>query len=192
MRIGDSAGQTKTFIAGIRAVTTGVNNAQPVVIDSNGQLGTVSSSRRYKEDIADMGDASARLQSLRPVTFRYKKSYDNGEKPIQFGLIAEEVAETFPELAVFNAEGQPETVKYQDLTPLLLNEFLKQHRQAGQMTATMGAQEEKAQRQQATIEDQERQILKLGARLSELEGLMRKTPKQKEENDPNPATIGGQ
>ena len=95
------------------------------MIDSNGQLGTVSSSRRYKEDIADMGDASARIETLRPVTFRYKKPYANGEKPVQFGLIAEEVAETFPELAVFNAAGQPETVKYQDLTPLLLNEVQK-------------------------------------------------------------------
>jgi hypothetical protein len=127
IRIG--TGQTRAFIAGIRGITTGVNDAATVVIDSAGQLGTVSSSRRYKEDIADMGEASARLQALRPVTFRYKKPYTNGEKPIQFGLIAEEVAETFPELAVFNAEGQPETVKYQDLTPLLLNEVQKQQRQ---------------------------------------------------------------
>ena len=85
----------------------------------------MSSSARYKEDINDMGDASARLRSLRPVTFRYKQPYANGEKPIQYGLIAEEVAAAFPELAVFNAEGQPETVKYQDLTPLLLNEVQK-------------------------------------------------------------------
>lgn len=125
IRIGESAAQTRAFIAGIRGKTTGANDAIPVVIDSTGQLGTVSSSARYKEDINDMGDASARLRALRPVTFRYRQPYANGEKPVQYGLIAEEVAAVFPELAVFNAAGQPETVKYQDLTPMLLNEVQK-------------------------------------------------------------------
>ena len=120
--IGTPGTQTKAFIAGIRGVTTGSATGINVLIDTNGQLGTVSSSRRYKEDITDMGEASARIAALRPVTFRYNKPYDNGEKPIQFGLIAEEVAEVFPELAVYNEEGKPETVKYQDLTPMLLNE----------------------------------------------------------------------
>ena len=117
--------QTATYVAGIRGGTTGSNNTQTVLIDINGQLGTVSSSRRYKEDIAGTGDASARLRALRPITFRYKRPFDNGEKPIQFGLITEEVASVFPELAVFNAEGQPESVKYHDLTPMLLNEVQK-------------------------------------------------------------------
>ena len=135
IRIGSS--QSKTFIAGIRGTTTGFNNAIPVVIDSSGQLGTVSSSRRYKENIMDMGDVSSRLHALRPVTFNYKKPYANGEKPVQFGLIAEEVAETFPELAVMNEQGLPETVKYQDLTPLLLNEFQKQQDRITAMTAEM-------------------------------------------------------
>jgi Chaperone of endosialidase len=127
IRIGFPTRQTKAFIAGIRGMTTANPNAIAVLIDSNGQLGTVSSSRRYKEDIADMADASARLLALRPVTFHYKKPYADGGKPTQYGLIAEEVAETFPELAVLNDQGQPETVKYQDLAPLLLNEFLKEH-----------------------------------------------------------------
>ena len=125
IRIGTAGTQSAAFVAGIRGVTTGANNAVSVLIDSNGQLGTISSSRRYKEDIADMGDASARIPALRPVTFHYKQAYANGEKPIQYGLIAEEAAAVFPELAVFNAEGQPETVKYQDLTPMLLNEVQK-------------------------------------------------------------------
>ena len=125
IRIGAGEIQTRTFVAGILGVTTGVNDAVPVVVDSNGQLGTISSSRRYKEEITDMGDLSERLMSLRPVTFRYRRPYTNGDKPVQFGLIAEEVAEVFPELAVRNAQGQPETVKYQDLTPLLVNEVKK-------------------------------------------------------------------
>jgi hypothetical protein len=114
-----------------------VADAVNVLIDSNGQLGTISSSRRYKEDIADMGDVSARLEALRPVTFRYKKPFANGEKPVQYGLIAEEVAEAFPELTVRNAEGQPETVKYQDLTPLLLNEFLKERRHSKDVESSL-------------------------------------------------------
>lgn len=125
IRIGKNGLHTRSFVAGIVGVTTEVNDAVQVVIDSNGQLGTISSSRRYKEDIADMGDTSARLHALRPVTFHYKKPYANGTKPVQYGLIAEEVAATFPELAVLNANGQPETVKYQNLTPLLLNEVQK-------------------------------------------------------------------
>jgi hypothetical protein len=117
---------TRTLIAGIRGITTGEANAVPVVIDSNGQLGTVSSSIRFKEDIHDMADVSQRLMMLRPVTFRYTQAYRNGAKPIQYGLIAEEVAEVFPELAVRGADGQVETVHYETLNVLLLNEFQKQ------------------------------------------------------------------
>ena len=123
--------QTRTFIAGIRGITTGINNAVPVLIDSSGQLGTVSSSRRFKEDIHDMTDASSRLFKLRPVTFRYKQAYSDGSKPQQYGLIAEEVAEVFPELAVRNAEGDVETVHYETLNVLLLNE-LQQERKENQ------------------------------------------------------------
>ena len=131
-------------------MTTGVNNAVTVVVDGNGQLGTVSSSRRYKEDIADMGDASARLLALRPVTFRYRKPYDNGEKPVQYGLIAEEVAEVFPELAVLNAEGRPETVKYQDLAPLLLNEVQKLRTEKEQLRVRLEKLEAAVERLQTT------------------------------------------
>jgi hypothetical protein len=100
-----------------------------VVVDGNGQLGTVSSSRRYKEDIADMGEASSELLELRPVTFRYKKAYADGSKPLDYGLIAEEVAEVYPDLVVRGKDGQVETVQYQKLTPMLLNELQKLHRQ---------------------------------------------------------------
>jgi len=123
-RIGRSD-QGRAFIHGIRGVTTGVANAVTVVVDSAGQLGTVSSSRRYKEDIQPMADRSVALHDLRPVTFRYKEAYEDGTKPIQYGLIAEEVAEVFPDLAVYNEDGTPEMVKYQVLSSLLLNEFLK-------------------------------------------------------------------
>jgi hypothetical protein len=129
LKLGTQGTQTKTFIAGIRGTTTGQANAIPVLIDSNGQLGTVSSSRRFKEDIQHLGGVSDRLLDLRPVTFRFKRAFTDGEKPIQFGLIAEEVAEVLPELVVRDADGRPETVKYHLLSSLLLNEVQKQHRE---------------------------------------------------------------
>ncbi|HEY6340190.1 MAG TPA: tail fiber domain-containing protein [Bryobacteraceae bacterium] len=125
IRIG-SAFQTSFFAAGVRGVTTGNNDAVPVVIDSNGQLGTVSSSQRLKEDIHEMGDLSRPLLRLRPVTFRYRKPFNDGSRPIQFGLIAEEVAGVFPDLVARSADGQIETVKYQMLDALLLNELQRQ------------------------------------------------------------------
>lgn len=126
IRIGTSGTHTKAYFAGVRGVGTGVADAVTMYIDSAGQLGTASSSRRYKEDVEDMADVSERLRGLRPVTFRYRQEFSDGEKPIQFGLIAEEVAEVFPELVVYDDEGRPETVKYHLLSSLLLNELQKQ------------------------------------------------------------------
>jgi trimeric autotransporter adhesin len=74
-----------------------------------------------------MADASERLLKLRPVTFRYKQPNARGAKPIPYGLIAEEVAEVFPELVLLNKDGQPETVAYHVLPALLLNEYQKEH-----------------------------------------------------------------
>jgi hypothetical protein len=122
VRIGTNGTQTSFFVAGVRGVTTGDNNAVAVMIDSNGQLGTISSSRRFKEDIRNMGDASESLMRLRPVTFRYKQPFDDGSRPIQYGLIAEEVAEVYPNLVAHSPDGRIETVKYQVLGPMLLNE----------------------------------------------------------------------
>ena len=124
--LGQQGTQTKTVIAGIRGITTAVADAIPVMIDSQGQLGTISSSRRFKEDIHDMGDASRALFALRPVTFRYSQAYTNGAKPIQYGLVAEEVADAFPDLAVRNADGGVDTVHYETLSVLLLNELQRQ------------------------------------------------------------------
>ena len=111
------------------------------MIDSNGQMGTVSSSRRFKEDIRDMGDASHALFSLRPVTFRYSHAYTDGSKPVHYGLVAEEVAAVFPDLAVRNADGGVDTVHYETLSVLLLNEVQKQRRQIELQQQTNDAQQ---------------------------------------------------
>lgn len=88
---------------------------------------------------------------LRPVTFRYKRAYEDGSKPIQYGLVAEEVAEVYPDLVARSADGQIETVKYQLLDPMLLNELQKQH---------------------ATITAQQEQIRSLEERLAKVEAAL--------------------
>ena len=152
--LGVQGTQTRTLIAGIRGITTGAANAIPVVIDSNGQLGTVSSSIRFKEDIHDMADVSGRLLQLRPVTFRYSQAYRDGAKPIQYGLIAEEVADVFPELAVRGADGQVETVHYETLNVLLLNELQKQQ-------AHLNEQSDEQRKQAQRIDELERMLREL-------------------------------
>lgn len=127
LRIGDGAGAgnqqlNRAFIHGIRGITTGNADAIAVLVDSAGQLGTVSSSKRFKENIQDMGLASNMLMYLRPVTFNYKS---DEHKTMQFGLIAEEVQQFMPELVVKDREGLPESIKYHDLPVLLLNEIQK-------------------------------------------------------------------
>jgi len=158
------------FIAGINGTTTGLAGST-VIIDANGQLGTISSSRRYKEDIEPMADASDRLLQLRPVQFRYKKPNANGEKPTQYGLIAEEVAEVLPELAVYNKDGQPETVAYHLLPAMLLNELQKEHLQLNTEHQLNLQHSQQLTAQEKIIHDQARQIAKLEANASQVEAL---------------------
>jgi len=115
---------TRTFIAGIRGRTTGNANAIPVLIDSAGQLGTASSSRRFKNEIKPMDRVSEAILALKPVTFHYKS--DNTATP-QFGLIAEEVAAVNADLVVHDENGEIYTVRYDAVNAMLLNEFLKEH-----------------------------------------------------------------
>jgi hypothetical protein len=140
IRIGTPGTQTSFYAAGIDGVT--VSSGVEVFINSSGQLGTVNSSLRFKEDVHDMGDASSAILRLRPVTYRYKQPYADGSKPIDYGLIAEEVAEVYPDLVVKGVDGQIQTVQYQKLTPMLLNELQKQHQLLEQMGKTMAQQQE--------------------------------------------------
>jgi hypothetical protein len=110
------------FIGNIRGVTTNIANAIPVLIDSGGQLGTASSSQRFKKDIKPMQGTSNSILDLKPVTFHYRS--DKSSTP-QFGLIAEEVAKVNPDLVVHDKDGQIYTVRYDAVNAMLLNEFLK-------------------------------------------------------------------
>jgi hypothetical protein len=126
IRIGTPGTHLATYIAGISGALAA--GGSQVLIDSTGHLGTFSSSRRYKEDIREIGDGSNRLMDLQPVQFRYRQAASDGSKPVQYGLVAEDVATVFPELVVRDGNGQIESVQYHQLPALLLNELQKQHR----------------------------------------------------------------
>jgi len=128
IRIGRSL-QTRAYIAGVNGVTTGGASTAAVVIDNNGQLGTISSTRRMKEDIRDLEGVGPRLHQLRPVQFRYVAPFSDGSKPVQYGLIAEEVADVLPELVAYGSDGQPATVMYHVLPSLLLAEVQRLERE---------------------------------------------------------------
>ena len=113
------------FIGHIFGATSSGGTA--VFINSDGKLGTTTSSRRFKDEIKPMEQASEALFALKPVTFRYKKEIDPRGIP-QFGLVAEEVEKVNPDLVVRDKEGKLNTVRYDPVNAMLLNEFLKEHR----------------------------------------------------------------
>src|SRR6266542_1447780 len=137
-------------------------NIGNVVIDSAGQLGTFSSSRRLKTDIRPMDDASGSILALKPVTFRYKSQ--NDAKP-QFGPIAEEVAEVNPDLVVRDENGEVYTVRYDAVNAMLLNEFLKEHKRVEDQQATMAELKSGMKALAATVKEQAAQIQKVSARV---------------------------
>jgi uncharacterized coiled-coil protein SlyX len=186
IRIGQLGSQTRTFIAGIRGVTTGNMNAIPVLIDSVGQLGTVSSSKRFKKEIKPMNSTSEAILALKPVTFHYKS--DNTNTP-QFGLIAEEVAAANPDLVVSDEKGDIYSVRYEAVNAMLLNEFLKEHRKVqeqGPTIALLKSTDAKQQaiitqlkstdaKQEATIAQQQKQIEALVAGLQKISAQIEPT-----------------
>jgi trimeric autotransporter adhesin len=125
---GASNESNHTYIRNIDSTSVSGGGTDTVTIDlTTGLLGHLSSSRRYKEDINPMDKASETLYRLKPATYRYKKEIDKTQS-LAFGLIAEEVAEANPDLVAHNAQGQPESVHYEMVNAMLLNEFLKEHR----------------------------------------------------------------
>jgi hypothetical protein len=153
IRVGTA--QTRTFIAGINVA--GVSGAT-VIVDGNGQLGVPFSSARYKQDITPMGNRSEKVLALRPVTFAYK---DDALAITHYGLIAEEVATVYPDLVTRTASGEVQTVKYQELIPMLLNELQRQRQ-------TLERQEQALQRQQ----QESAEVAKLRQELAEFRALV--------------------
>ena len=147
IRIGKE--QTATFIAGIfNATSTG---GVPVFINSAGQLGTTTSSARFKEAIEPMDKKSESILALKPVTFRYK--HDLGPEDIpQFGLVAEEVEKVNPDLVARDQQGKPSTVRYEAVNAMLLNEFLKEHKAFVEEQRTVQEQGAMIERLQKQVE----------------------------------------
>jgi len=142
-------------------VTTANANAVPVVIDSAGQLGTISSSRRFKDEIKPMDNTSEVILGLKPVTFHYKSDTQNTP---QFGLIAEEVAKVNHDLVVRDDSGEIYTVRYEAVNAMLLNEFLKEHRRLQEQRNYFEAKMANQQKTfEATFAQQQKQIESLAA-----------------------------
>jgi hypothetical protein len=165
IRIGTQGVQNATYVAGIMGKTT--PRGTPVFINANGQLGTVQSSARFKEQIKPMGNASEAILTLKPVTFRYKKEIDPERTP-EFGLVAEDVEKLNPDLVVRDADGKAYTVRYEAVNAMLLNEFLKEHR---------------------TVQEQQKEIDALKAELKEQKALIQKVSDKVELNRPAPQMV---
>lgn len=151
IRLGTQGIQTKTFVAGISGATAASGVA--VYVNSSGQLGTLTSSKKFKQNIQSMADASDVLLALRPVTFKYKPEFDPQGIP-QFGLVAEEVDKLDPDLVARDDKNQIYTVRYEAVNAMLLNEFLKQH--------------QKVEEQNSEIQNLEKQLNELQAAVKSL------------------------
>jgi hypothetical protein len=148
----------------------------PVYINSAGKLGTTTSSRRFKEDIKPMNDASEALFALQPVTFRYKKEIDPKGLP-QFGLVAEDVEKVNANLVVRDQEGKVNTVRYDQINAMLLNEFLKEHKKVGE-------QAREIKEQKGTISELKKGMGVLMAQLKEQAAQIQRVSAQLEISKP--------
>ena len=178
IRIGDDAHQGSTFIAGVYGVAVA---GLTVVMDSSDHLGTLGSSRRFKEDIQPMDRASEAILALKPVTFRYKQEIDSKGIP-QFGLVAEEVEKVDPALVASDRNGRPYAVRYDAVNAMLLNEFLKEHK-------AFLEEQRKVEAQEATIAELKAGMDALAATVKEQASQIQKVSAQLELGKPSSRTV---
>jgi hypothetical protein len=155
IRIGVQGTQAATFIAGISGTAVA---GTAVVVNGSGQLGVTPSSKRFKDNIETMDEASDALFALKPVRFRYKKEIDPTGAP-QLGLVAEDVEKVNPDLIVRDKEGKIYSVRYDQVNAMLLNEFLKEHKafveeqkKVRKLEAALATVNERLKEQDAKIE----------------------------------------
>ncbi len=174
IRIGTVGTQNATFIAGISGTTVG--GGVGVIINSNGKLGTIVSSERFKDAIKPMDKASEAILALKPVTFRYKKELDPEGIP-QFGLVAEQVEKVNPDLVARDEQGKPYTVRYEAVNAMLLNEFLKEHRkveeQQGKISDLKAALAQQGRDLASAIARQQEEIRVLSASLQKMSNQLK-------------------
>ena len=150
------------FIGNVFNRTSPVGAA--VFVNSSGKLGTITSSRRFKEEIEPMAQASEGLFALKPVTFRYKKGIDPQGIP-QFGLVAEDVEAVNPDLVVRDEEGKVNTVRYDAVNAMLLNEFLKEHRKVEELSSIVAEQRKEVNALAAAVKEEAAQVQKVSAQV---------------------------
>jgi hypothetical protein len=162
IRIGTVGTHTNVYVAGISGVT--VADGVGVIVDTNGHLGTIVSSKRFKDEIKPMDKASEAILGLQPVTFRYKHELDPKDIP-QFGLVAEEVEKVNPALVARDDQGKPYTVRYEAVNAMLLNEFLKEHRRVEELKASAAEQQKEIKKLASQLKEQASQIQKVSDQL---------------------------
>src|SRR5215469_11626970 len=163
-RVGTQGTQRRAFIAGISGTAV---TGSSVVVNASGQLGVAASSERFKDEIKPMNNVSEAILALQPVTFRYKRTIDPDRVP-QFGLVAEEVAKVNPDLVARDAKGEAYTVRYEAVNAMLLNEFIKAHKQFEQQQATLAQLKSTVILQQKGIEVLAAQLKQQGAQIQNM------------------------
>jgi len=141
----------------IRNVSNSVATARAIYVNEDNKIGTLVSSRRFKEEIKAMDKASEVLFALKPVSFRYKKEFDAGRARM-FGLIAEEVEQVDPDLVSRNRKGEVETVRYEQINAMLLNEFLKEHKKVEELEAAIEAMNVRLNKQETELQQVRAQV----------------------------------
>jgi len=188
IRIGRVGVQKAAYMQGISGTTVG--SGATVIVGSNGRLGTVQSSVRFKDEIKPMDKASEAILALKPVTFRYKKELDPEGIP-QFGLVAEQVEKVNPDLVARDEKGHVYTVRYEAVNAMLLNEFLKEHQKVEEQGCKLQEQESTISQLKNTMAQQQKKMEALAANLKEQAAEIQKVSAQLELSKPALRTVAG-
>ena len=192
--VGVSAGANVTTASGVICIYNAGDNVsnscyigniwsqpggtQAVYVNGQGKLGAQVSSQRFKDEIKPMDQSSEVIYDLKPVSFRYKPEIEP-TRPRGFGLIAEDVEKINPDLVTRDTNGQAASVRYDAINAMLLNEFLKQHRQIVEQQAILTELEKHLQTVNAR---QQEEIRLLRSQLAEQAVQLQKFSAQVEMN----------
>jgi trimeric autotransporter adhesin len=178
---GGVTASNRTYIGNIHGVSPGSGGIQNVIIDVDGQLGSMVSSRRFKKDIKPMEQTSEAILELKPVTFHYKNK-DSKTNELDYGLIAEDVAEVNPDWVIYERSGKPLSVRYTEINVMLLNEFIKEHKKVEEQQASMADLK-------STVALQRKEMQFLTAQLKEQAAQIQKVSAQLEASKPAPKVV---
>ncbi len=140
--------------------------SQAVYVNADGKLGFEASSRRFKDEIKPMGRASEVIYGLKPVSFRYKKEIEPS-RPLAFGLIAEDVEKVSPDLVTRGSDGRVNSVRYDAVNAMLLNEFLKEHKKVEEQQSEIDKQQATITELNSTVVDEQKDMSILTAQLDQ-------------------------